>query len=55
MTLTAPFPIQLQIMHRLKSELMSILPGSNKPKRHIGPYPVSESTIEQIFYLPNEL
>ena len=32
-----------QIMHRYVNSLMSILPGSNKPKRHIGPpYPVSE-------------
>lgn len=31
-------------MHRLKHEMMSILPGSIKPKRHIGPYPVSSRT-----------
>ena len=30
-------------MNRYVNSLMSILPGSNKPKRHIAPYPVSGS------------
>ena len=30
-------------MDRYVNSLMSMLPGSNKPKRHIAPYPVSGS------------
>jgi len=37
------------IMHRLKHEMMSILPGSIKPKRHIGPYPTTALGATEVF------